>query len=85
MYFDGMIREIASDLETFYVKAFLKALSGENRSIERNFRFLPILLGYRGKMEIEELMNFLEAKFARKHIPVIPLRMLSTPECFKKP
>ena len=24
----------------------------------------------RGKMEIEELMNFLEAKFARKRIPV---------------
>jgi len=85
VYFDGMVKEIASDLETFYVNAILQALmDGEDRSIERNFRFLQTL-GYKGKMEIEEVMSFLEAKFAREHIPKIPLRMLSTPECFKTP
>jgi hypothetical protein len=85
VYFDGMIKEIASDLETFYVNAILQALmDGEDRSIERNFRFLQTL-GYKGKMEIEEAMNFLRTKLAREHVPKIPLRMLSTPEYLKKP
>jgi len=85
VYFDGMVKEIASDLETFYVNAILQALmDGEDRSIERNFRFLQTL-GYKGRMEIEEVMNFLETKLAREHVPKIPLRMLSTPEYFKKP
>jgi hypothetical protein len=67
--FDGMIREIASDLETFYVNAILQALmGGENRSIERNCGFLPAL-DYRCKMEFEEVMNFLETKLAREHVP----------------
>ena len=85
VYFDGMVKEIASDLETFYVNAILQALmDGENRSIERNFRFLQTL-GYKGRMEIEKVMNFLEIKLAREHVPKIPLRILSSPECFKKP
>ena len=85
VYFDGMVKEIASDLETFYVNAILQALmDGEDRSIERNFRFLQTL-GYKGRMEIEEVMNFLGTKLAREHVPKIPLRMLSTPEYFKKP
>jgi hypothetical protein len=85
VYFDGMVKEIASDLETFYVNAILQALmDGENRSIERNFAFLQTL-GYKGKMEFEEVMNFLRTKLAREHVPKIPLRMLSTPEYFKKP
>jgi len=84
-YFDGMIKEVASDLDAFYVNAILQALmDGEERSIERNFRFLKTL-GYKGKMEIEEVMNFLKTKLARDHIPKIPLRMLSMPEYFKKP
>lgn len=84
VYFDGMVKEIASDLETFYVNAILQALmDGENRSIERNFRFLQTL-GYRGKMEIEEVMNFLRTKLAREHVPKMPLRVLSTPEYYKK-
>jgi len=84
VYFDGMVKEIASDLETFYVNAILQALmDGEDRSIERNFRFLQTL-GYKGKMEIEEVMNFLETKLAREHVPKIPLRILSTPEYYKK-
>lgn len=84
VYFDGMVREIASDLETFYVNAILQALmDGKNRSIERNFGFLQTL-GYRGKMEIEEVMNFLRTKLAREHVPKIPLRVLSTPEYYKK-
>jgi len=58
-------------------------MDGEERSIERNFTFLQTL-GYKGKMEIEEVMNFLRTKLARKHIPKIPLRMLSTPEYYKK-
>jgi len=85
VYFDGMIKEVASDLDAFYVNAILQALmDGEERSIERNFRFLKTL-GYKGKMEIEEIMNFLKTKLAREHIPRIPLRMLSMPEYFKKP
>ena len=84
VYFDGMVKEIASDLETFYVNAILQALmDGEDRSIERNFRFLQTL-GYKGRMEIDEAMNFLETKLAREHVPKIPLRMLSTPEYYKK-
>jgi len=84
VYFDGMVKEIASNLETFYVNAILQALmDGENRSIERNFTFLQTL-GYKGKMEIAEAMNFLKTKLAREHIPKIPLRMLSTPEYYKK-
>jgi hypothetical protein len=59
-------------------------MDGEERSIERNFRFLQTL-GYKGKMEIEEVMNFLETKLDGEHVPKIPLRMLSTPEYFKKP
>jgi len=85
VYFDGMVKEIASDLEAFYVNAILQALmDGEDRSIERNFRFLQTSLSYRGKMKIEEVMNFLRIKLAREHIPEIPLRMLSTPEYYKK-
>jgi len=85
VYFDGMIKEIASDLEAFYINAILQAMmDGESRSIERNFRFLQIL-GYKGKMEINEVMNFLKTRLARERIPKIPLRMLSTPEYSKKP
>jgi len=85
VYFDGMIREITSDLEAFYVNAILQALmDGEEQSIERNFRFLKTL-GYKGRMEIEEVINFLKTKLAREHVPKIPLRMLSTPKYFKKP
>jgi len=85
VYFDGMIREITSDLEAFYVNAILQALmDGEEQSIERNFRFLPTL-GYKGKMQTEEVINFLKTKLAREHVPKIPLRMLSTSKYFKKP
>ncbi len=86
VYLDGMVKEVASDVDTFYIKAILQALmDGEDRSIERNFRFLSTLLGYEGQMEIREVMNFLEAKFAREHVPKIPLRILSMPEYSKEP
>ena len=86
VYLDSMVKEVASDIDTFYIKAILQALmDGEDRSIERNFRFLSTLLGYEGQMEIEEVMNFLEAKFAREHVPKIPLRILSMPEYSKNP
>jgi hypothetical protein len=86
VYLNGMVKEVAPDLDTFYIKAILQALmDGEARSIERNFRFLSTLLDYKGHMEISEVMNFLEAKFAREHVPKIPLRILSMPEYSKNP
>jgi hypothetical protein len=85
-YFDGMVKELYSDLEAFHVKAILQALmDGEKRSIERNLPFLSTLLGYRGQMRIEEVTSFLEARFVRKHVPKIPLRILSMPEYPKEP
>jgi hypothetical protein len=53
-------------------------MDGGERSIERNFRFLPTL-GYKGKMEIGEVTNFLRTKLAREYIQD-SLQMLSTPE-----
>jgi hypothetical protein len=86
IYSKYIVTRIASDLEGFYVKALLAylqpptAMSLNEDSIEKKLRKLHSILGYTGKFDLEEMTNFINARFGRQHFPRMALKMKSMPK-----
>jgi len=80
IYSSKIVKELASDLNTFYVKALLKYLRSPNEK-DRKMSYLKERFNYQGNYEIGKILTFLKNKLARANVPKIPLTMFS----FKKP
>lgn len=73
IYSKYIVARLASDLEDFYVKALLAylqpptAMSLNEDNVEKKLGRLNSILGYTGKFDLEEITNFIKARFARQH------------------
>jgi len=63
-----MIQLAASDLKAFYIRFLLAFRKGYP---EKMLGFLKLLFNYQGKNEVGEVLDFLETKLARTHVPKI--------------
>jgi hypothetical protein len=85
IYSKYIVTKIASDLEGFYVKALLAylqlpaAMSLNEDSVEKKLARLHSILGYTGKFDLQEITNFINARFGRHHFPRIALKMKPMP------
>ena len=66
---DEVIKLATFDMEEFYLKLVLAYVINEPKS--KVLYYLKNRFGYQGKYEINEILNFLETKLAREHIPKI--------------
>lgn len=80
---DFLVKEVAIDLEYFYYKAVSKFLvppmSLRTASDER-LSLLSTELGYQGRFEYDDMLEFITTKFVRRHIPNVPLMIKSMEE-----
>lgn len=70
---DEVIKLATFDIEEFYVKLVLAYVIDTSESSV--LHYLRNQFGYQGKYEINEILEFLETKLARKHIPKIAPRI----------
>ena len=78
-YLDDVVKEVASDLEAFYVKAIITYMRFSSE--KEILAWLRGRFDYQGKYEIGGVLDFLKSKLAREHIPKLPIRVFSA----KKP
>jgi hypothetical protein len=76
-YSDGVISEVASDLERFYTRAVVKLLEarGKNKRPLRHPHFLGSNIDFQVETKLEDVTVLLHELLARPHFPKIPLRM----------
>jgi len=80
IYLDGVIKEVALNLDAFYTKAILKCLQTRPHMNEHEKAILGFLrhqFDYRGVFEIGDILGFLKTKLARPSVPKISIRMVS--------
>ena len=80
-YLNDVVKELALDLDAFYVKVITTYLEAPHQSKEEKLQFLKSRFDYKGTYEIGKILDFLRTILAREHIPKLRLRMLS----MKKP
>jgi hypothetical protein len=79
-YLVGVISELASDLEGFYVKAILKYFGQSHQANEKKIAYLEKTFNYQGEYKIENILAQINSKLARPYIPRIPLRLKTMPK-----
>ena len=76
-YLDDVVKELALDLDAFYVKAITTYLETAHQSKEKKLQYLKSQFDYKGEYEIGKVLDFLKTKLAREHIPKLRLRIIS--------
>jgi len=81
-YSDGVVKELASDLEAFYIKAIITCFNASWREMDEDNKFglrffLRNRLNYQGELETEAILDFLQSRLARPHIPQFQLKITS--------
>lgn len=86
IYSKYIIYEIASELDRFYIKALLAYIQPSTRyfpnqdSDDKKLERLRVLFDYEGGFDVEEITKFVKAKFVRKYLPKIKLKMERMPK-----